>query len=179
MQHRLPLVDITAELNRLCQTGRTGVLRIVTDQNHAASFGLLAGRIISIRYRIKRNQDALPLLKQVKTGHYSFNEAESVDDENAALPSNEEILAQFCQYGDPTSDPPQAVSTPAPSISPSPPKEVAAAPATFSPSELTVLEAALAEHIGPMADIVCRNTLVKSSRPGAAKTNYYSRYHLV
>ncbi len=163
MQHRLvPLADLAAELNRLCQTQRTGVLRIVTDKNHAASFGLVAGRIVNVRYRIKRNSDALLLLKQVETGQFSFAEGENADDESAALPPTEEILGQFGQYGVPVG------TALEPNPAPKPPSEAAV---TLSPSARAVLEAALAEHIGPIASIVCRSALAKaSSLPEAITT---------
>lgn len=166
MQHRpIPFADIAAELNRLCQAQRSGVLRIVTDKNHAASFGLVTGRVVNVRYRIKRNRDALPLLQQVEMGQYSFNEEEGVADESAALPPNDEILALFAQQSFPVSAP-----SPAPNVSPPPPGETVAIPVALSPSEQTVLEAALAEHIGPMASIVCRNTLAKTSSLAEAIT---------
>lgn len=166
----VPLADLAAELNRLCEAQRSGVLRIVTDKNHAASFGLVTGRIVNIRYRIKRNRDALPLLQQVEAGRYSFNEEESVADESAALPPNDEILALFAQHSAPVSAP-----SPAPNVSPPPPSETAAIPVTLSPNEQTVLEAALAEHIGPMASIICRGAFAKTSSLDETITTVASR----
>lgn len=154
-QHpQVPLAGIVSELKQLCQARRTGVLRIVTDKNHAASFGLSGGRIVAVRYRIKRNADALPLLKQVEAGQYSFNEGESLGDESALLPPNEEILGGLIQ-GSVQAGGPLEPTVPAPQ--PPPDGDTA-----ISPAAQAVLEAALTEHIGPMAGIVCRNVFAKA-----------------
>lgn len=159
----LPLAQIIAELDSLCQAGRTGVLRITTDNNHTAQFGLEAGRIVSARYRIKRGQEALDLMKRVQAGQYSFEEGKSVNNEEATLPSSEEIFAQLghAAASAPASAP-AAPSVAAPSAAPT------SAAGEFSTAAKIAFEDALAEHIGPMASIVCRKVLAQASDIGEA-----------
>lgn len=155
------LTDIISELRRLSGAQRTGVLRIVTDQNHTASFGLEGGRIVALRYRIKRGADAIALLKEINTGQYTFDEQEKPSDERALLPPHEEILARL---GGGAHDADAVGVTDAPNLT------VAAPPpeSTLSPAAKATLEAALAEHIGPMAGIVCRNVFADATSLGAA-----------
>ena len=170
-----PAGELFAALEEFCRTGRTGVFRIVTDTNHAASVGLEAGRVVALRYRIRRGAEALPLLGQIESGQYSFNDRESLG-EDPALPASAEVLAQLGVRGAqvparlngavlPPSTPSEAPPAPPQSATPEPTSLKPAPPPgapTWSPAAKAILEAALAEHIGPMAGIVIRNTLAKT-----------------
>lgn len=165
---RNSLSDIISELKQLSGARRTGVLRIVTDQNHTAAVGLEGGRIVALRYRIKRGADAIALLKEINTGQYTFDEQEKPGDERALLPPHEEILEQlgggvqvgaqtdFVQAGPVQADAPPPAAPPSNSDVP------------ISPTAKAVLESALAEHIGPMAGIVCRNVFANATTLSAA-----------
>ena len=166
----LPLQQIVQVLRALCEEERTGVLRIITDNNHTAQFGLEAGRIAAIRYRIKRGLDALGLVKQIRAGQCSFEEGQNAGNEAAALPSNEEIFAQLGQAAAAAPTQPSAANA-APSAEPATPVAPVApsdAPFEFSTAAKIAFEDALAEHIGPMASIVCRNVLAQASGIGEA-----------
>ncbi len=156
-----PAEDLFAALEGFCRTGRTGVFRIVTHTNHAAAVGLEAGRVVALRYRIRRGAEALPLLGQIEAGQYSFNDRESLG-EDPALPASSEILAQLGLRGTELPARPADAALPASSPSEAPLAPPADAP-TLSPAARAVLEAALAEHIGPMAGIVVRNVLARTA----------------
>ncbi len=163
----LPLQQIVQVLKALCEEERTGVLRIITGNNHTAQFGLEAGRIVAIRYRIKRGLDALGLVKQIRVGQCNFDEGQSAGNEAAALPSNEEIFAQLGQAAAAAPTQPSTASA-APSAEPATPVAPSDAPFEFSTVAKIAFEDALAEHIGPMASIVCRNVLAQASGIGEA-----------
>lgn len=159
-----PAKDLFVALEGFCRAGRTGVFRIVTHTNHAAAVGLEAGRVVALRYRIRRGAEALLLLGQIEAGQYSFNESESLG-EDPALPASDEILAQLGLRGTqaPARPPGAALPPTAAPTAPAAPQPAPPADApTLSPAARAILEAALAEHIGPMAGIIVRNTLVKT-----------------
>ncbi len=59
-------------LNQLCLEKATGTLFITTDKKHSVRFALQDGYITSCNYRLKRNHDAIELIKAVKSGKYKF-----------------------------------------------------------------------------------------------------------
>lgn len=161
---QLSLAQIVAELKAVSAAGRSGVFRITTDNNHTAQFGLDAGRITMIRYRIKRGGDALELVKRVQAGQYNFEEGQDPSSEDTSLPASDAILAELEAAA--PSAPPTSPS-PAPSSAPSSPAP-AAPQGDFSAGARAAFEDALTEHIGPMAGIVCRNVLAQASDIGEA-----------
>ena len=170
MNHKgyLPLAEIVQALHTLCQKGRTGVLRIITDNNHTAQFGLEGGRIVFVRYRIRRGVEALEQIKLIQTGQFSFEEGKSIGNDEARLPGNSGILFQL---GHPNTPAPRAT---APAVPPTPqnstPPPSLSLKEDFSTAAKIALEDALTEHIGPMAGIVCRNVLAQASDIGEAIT---------
>ena len=171
-----PAAELFAALEGLCRAGRTGVLRIVTRNNHAASFGLETGRIVAMRYRIRRGTEALALLEQIEAGQYSFNEGETLGDD-PLLPPSSEILARLLRRSVPAPPTPRpadpapaqpasaepATTPSADALSPNTLSPNTPSPAALSPAAKAILEAALAEHIGPMAGIVVRNALATTT----------------
>jgi len=61
-------------LHRLCSEGRTGTMFICTDENQALRFVLENGRVVGCNYRRKHGREALPLIRTVRSGRYSFSE---------------------------------------------------------------------------------------------------------
>lgn len=170
MTQYTPAKELFTALEALCRTGRTGVFRIVTPNNHGASFGLEAGRIIAARYRIRRGTEALPLLEQIEAGQYSFSEGET-SSEDPSLPPSSEVLARLLRRGASALQAPRPSDPALPGTDPTgAPLESAATPPAdapaLPPAAKAILEAALAEHIGPMAGIVIRNTLAKTTDLG-------------
>ena len=163
-QTHIPAGELFTALTGFCRAGRTGVFRIVTHTNHAAAVGLEAGRVVALRYRIRRGAEALPLLERIEAGQCSFHEGESLG-EDPGLPGSDEMLAKLGRRDAPhpparpadAALPPTAAPLKLAPLGPAPP----AAPA-LSPATRAMLEAALAEHIGPMAGVVVRNTLAKT-----------------
>ena len=64
--------ELTGYLKKLCFEKADGTLFITTDKKHSVRFKLHDGHIISCNYRLKRDHDAIKLIKAVKYGAYKF-----------------------------------------------------------------------------------------------------------
>jgi CheY-like chemotaxis protein len=88
--------DLVRELRRLCQEKRSGTLFITTEGNHSARLVLREGVVVGVTYRTKHGPEAIPLIKNIMDGHYTFSENHvflSYSESTAApLPGTPEIL---------------------------------------------------------------------------------------
>ena len=78
MQEELPhsfCDHLISELKRLCREGVSGTLFVTTEHSHSARFALEDGLIVSINYRTKNGLDAIPFIRGIKTGSFSFSDA--------------------------------------------------------------------------------------------------------
>ncbi|MFO1423165.1 MAG: response regulator [Candidatus Competibacteraceae bacterium] len=88
--------NLMQELRRLCQEKHSGTLFITTEENHSARFVLQEGTIVGITYRTKHGSDAIPFIKSITGGHYTFA-GKSVflsysESNTVSLPGTPEIL---------------------------------------------------------------------------------------
>ncbi len=96
-EDRSPFFDnLVQELRRLCQEKHSGTLFITTEENHSARFVIQGGVIIGITYRTKHGPEAIPFIKNIKGGHYTFA-GKSVflsysESTTTSLPETPEIL---------------------------------------------------------------------------------------
>ncbi len=67
------LNQLIEELQRLCRESCSGTLFVTTDDSHSARFALKEGVIVSIVYRTKNGLDAIPFIRQIRGGTYSFS----------------------------------------------------------------------------------------------------------
>ena len=88
------LSNLASALARFCAEGRSGTIHIVTNANHTAFFGLSAGQIVAVRYRIRKGARALEQMLGVQAGSYTFTENAEVESEDE-LPSTASILAML------------------------------------------------------------------------------------
>ena len=65
---------LISELRRLCREGVSGTLFVTTEHSHSARFALEHGFIVSINYRTKNGLDAIPFIRGIKTGSFSFSD---------------------------------------------------------------------------------------------------------
>lgn len=93
------LDKIIQELRRLCEEKHSGTLFITTEENHAVRFVLKNGEIIGIAYRNKHGLAALPLVRSITGGTYTFADNcvfQSYTESSAwSLPGTAEIFRQF------------------------------------------------------------------------------------
>ena len=64
--------ELMGYLQELCLEKADGTMFITTDQKHSVRFKLYDGHITSCNYRLKRDYDAIKLIKAVKSGTYKF-----------------------------------------------------------------------------------------------------------
>jgi hypothetical protein len=152
-----PLVgydELLRALRQLCAERRVGTLYVTTADNKAASFTLLEGEIVGVRFRVYRGREALPHLKAILLSRHAFSEG-NVADTDPDLPTTGEILQIL------------GVVAPAPAA-PAPARGPAARPAArASRVDLgrvqAVLEGELVEYLGPMAKMICTECIEKTA----------------
>lgn len=149
-QPTLTYSQLLGELWRLCAAKRTGTMFITTIDNHSARFALREGEIVSLGFGLKRGIEAIPLLRKIAGGRFTFSAEILATGETGTLPSTSELLDRLAEGATPLASPP------------SPP-----APAQPDPARLQrvqqLIEPVLAEYIGPMAAIICREYVLGAS----------------
>lgn len=132
------LNQLIEELQRLCRDSCSGTLFVTTDDSHSARFALKEGVIVSIGYRTKSGLDAIPFIREIRGGTYSFSNANVFMSgvASAGLPDTPEIfrlLGIVSAAPDPRSTPtrPSITTRSIPLIPRTPP---AAGPSTVRPA---------------------------------------------
>ncbi len=151
MDPQQPVLDyhqLMGALRRFCDEKRTGTMFITTAENHAARFVLRQGEITFLAFRSKRGPDALPFLQKISRGRFAFSSEVLEQGETAALPPTRDLLALLA--GEDRA--PAAPARPSPSID----------TARLERAQ-RVIEPLLAEFLGPIAGVICREYLLKAS----------------
>jgi hypothetical protein len=146
-QDYIPFADIVAEISRLCKQKSTGTLFVATKANKSAQLVLDKGEIVFIFFSSKRGEEALALMSTIRAGRYRFQEG-GVIPRRMPLPPTQTILERLGREAEQPSSPEQRPAAAAPS-----------AGGGLSREQKDVLEACLAECIGPMAAIICEDHL--------------------
>jgi len=145
-----PLVETLRELHALTKKKATGLLFIVTEDNHSCMIKLYAGQIEEVVFRMLRNDEAVQRLAMVKGAKSRFQGEESAQhsDRPSALgkDSLQWLLGGFERdLGDQTQAPQATVS--------------AASPATrrdiSDPRVRSAIEDVALNHLGPIAGMLC------------------------
>ncbi len=148
----IPFADIVLELEKLCDEGKTGVMSVVTPKNKSAQIMLSKGTIVFVYFFNKRGKDALSLMMEMEAGRFRFQEG-AITAKPMNLPPTQEIL-QYLLSG---AKPSEVIN-----VRPTTLPEVAAGPAsggTLTLEQRDKLEYALSKYIGPMATIICEDSL--------------------
>lgn len=146
-----PFADIVVELKKLCDAGKTGVLFVATKKNKSAQIMLDGGTIVFVYFFTKRGKDALSLMMEIEAGRFRFQEGK-ITAKPMNLPPTPEILEYLMSGAKPS----EVVNlTPAQSDTRStvPPER------QLSLEDRDNLEFMLSKYIGPMAAIICEDTL--------------------
>lgn len=156
-QDYIPFVQIVVEIGKLCKQKATGTLFIATKANHSAQLVLDKGEIVFVFFSSKRGEEALTLMAAIREGRYRFQEG-GVIPRRMDLPATEAILAMLERGA--VGGPPARDSSPGKARDNSPARpQPAAGGSGLSGDQQEVLQACLAECIGPMAAIICEDHL--------------------
>ena len=74
-QDILTFDQIRGELLSLSEDGQTGDFCLFTEDKHAAVISLYKGKIVGLRYRISRGNDALRLIRKISSAKIRFQES--------------------------------------------------------------------------------------------------------
>lgn len=143
-QTNVPLAILITELRGLCNAKQTGHFIIMTARKRPAIFKLFQGHIISISHATQSGVEALALLAQEDMGTSTFVELTAQGAPPTTHLSNAEV---FRRLG--------GVPTVAAAVRPTAP----APQRTLSSRDYVALETTLANYIGPIAQLICRQTL--------------------
>jgi len=128
---RNQLVDL---LKSLVKEGRTSTLYVHTDDNHLIAIGVDRGEIVSLICGPKQGERAIPLIRQMRTGTYRLDDSVTPHRRfGARLPSSDALLSLLTEEGDTQVSDCQWVQD--------------------------VLCKVLADYMGPIAPLVCRDTV--------------------
>lgn len=147
-QDYIPFSEIILEIGKICKQKATGTLFVSTSDNRSAQIMLDRGEIVFVFFSGKRGQEALMLMSKIEEGRFRFQEG-GVVARRMALPSNQEILQAL------SGAPSQSVTSSwaAPAV----PEKKAPTGGGLSAEQKSVLEACMADCIGPMAAIICED----------------------
>ena len=86
--------EIKNEIISLCANGKSGDLCLFTEEKHAAVISLFEGKIVGLRYRISRGNDALRLIKSISKAKMKFQKSATSTNQMGLtdIPSTPEIL---------------------------------------------------------------------------------------
>ena len=140
--------DLVEVLINLGANGRTGTLFVTTLDNHSVRFVFDEGRMAACYYSHRNSYDALPLIRQIRGGKYSFAEGVSGGMANHGVPKTEDLLL--------------ALSGKEASRSSGPSESTVNDPAKLHEA-LKALENEFALFIGPAAIIFCSDYLKKGN----------------
>jgi len=150
----LPHDQLIAELRSLCAAKRTGILFIITTENHPAQIVLREGDIVGLSYRLMRGPDALAPMRIFGAARYRF-QAESVQPTDQRLPPTAEVLDLLLPESGATEERPQ----------PQTPADTSGTAGRLRP----LIERELAEFLGPMAGLICHEYLADRAIPNSSQ----------
>ena len=141
--------ELVGEVRRLCSQGQTGSVFITTSDNHAVRFALQDGTIIAVSFRQQTGLSALVAIQRIGRGRLKYSEEVLHRQPQPDLPPTHEVLLMLNGESVDPAEPP------------------AQAPPPAAREELArsrgIIEAELAEYLGPMAELVCADHLATAS----------------
>jgi hypothetical protein len=151
MPQKASLAEIIASLEQHCQAKQTGTLRILAERGVSAAFLLNSGRIVAVQCGGKEDAEALEKIVAIQAGVAKFIEGSVENVSAASLPTNDAIFHRLLGSS--------SVSAPAVQGSGKP----------LTAAHKSLLEALMADQIGPMAQIVCANVFPSVNDTETAK----------
>lgn len=154
-QEYIPFHAIVGEIKRFCDLKSTGTMYVATKANRSAQIVFERGEIVFVYFYNKRGQDALDLMVDIVAGRYRFQEG-VISARRVSLPPTTDVI-NFLLRGKNGGN----------SLSQNDQQQISVGGGLDS-AQKTVLEAALAEYIGPMAAIICEDYLSSAANVTAA-----------
>ena len=137
----LSYADLIAEVRRLCAQGLSGCVFITTSENHGVRFELWRGKIIGLFFRQLTGAKAIDAIRRITAGRLKYSEEVINHPPQDGLPPTPELLGALG----------------APGLEPAPADDGSPAVARQELARsVPVIEAELAEFLGPMAQLVCK-----------------------
>lgn len=139
-------------LRGLVRERRTGTLYVHTDDNHLIAFGLDGGSIVSLLAGPRQGERAIPTVRAMRWGSFRLDEDIPPQRRRGCrVPSAEELLARLERDEDEDED--EAWTPPRPAAA-------AAGPRGGDAEHVQgVLCRVLASYLGPIAPLVCKQTM--------------------
>lgn len=166
-QDNLPFSEILKQLEQLCKQKATGTLSLTTSTNRSAQVAIDNGEVVFLFYSGKMGEAALAAMATIDSGRFRFQE-NSLPSRRMTLPATATILARLKSGATATSGNARAPSPSSNTAAIGSGAAVTPAVSTAAPprgsggltvEQKQILERCLAEHIGPMAAIICEDQL--------------------
>lgn len=159
-QDNLPFSEILKQLDQLCKQKATGTLSLTTSTNRSAQVAIENGEVVFLFYSGKMGEAALAAMATIDSGRFRFQE-NSLPSRRMTLPATATLLARLksgAAVPSPSSNSAAIGSGSAvtPAVSTAAPPRIAS---SLTAEQKQILERCLAEHIGPMAAIICEDQL--------------------
>ena len=148
---------------QICEENNTGVLQIITKKVEVLSFDIKDGKISNIKYKTKRNKEALKEIGAMEEGKYTFYERKEIGelDVNLDMPTNDEVL-QYLLGQSADSSPDSDTNTKYDNHQSIDPKK------TLTDETMAQLKKTLTDHIGPVSNIVCKKVFTETENVNTA-----------
>ncbi|WP_316368458.1 hypothetical protein [Candidatus Thiodiazotropha sp. CDECU1] len=149
MQKNLPYSQILDFLTELVDKQTTGTLFVHSESNRAITIALDRGRIHALYFGARRGRKAIPLISSITGGSYRLELSDLVEAFHD-LPPTHEILNLLRN--------PQINNKPSPTVSSTSTSHIEAIEEEKKEILCQKLKSLLAEHVGPIAEIVFDDT---------------------
>ncbi len=161
-QDNLPFSEILKQLDLLCKQKATGTLSLTTSANRSAQVAIENGEVVFLFYSGKMGEAALAAMATIDSGRFRFQE-NTLPSRRMTLPATATLLARLrsgaaAPSGSAAAGGSGSVVTAAASTA-VPPRGASG----LTAEQKQILERCLAEHIGPMAAIICEDQLQGAS----------------
>ena len=138
MNEEITRDQLAALLQSQMAERQTNTLYVHTDDNHLIAVGIERGEIVSLTCGARRGKRALPLIRNMHSGTYRFDENVMPDRRaTTELPTGKELLASLTDEAEDTEQ---------------------GKPCDQGQLQ-SILCKVLQDHMGPMAALVCRETI--------------------
>lgn len=161
-QDNLPFSEILKQLDLLCKQKATGTLSLTTSANRSAQVAIENGEVVFLFYSGKMGEAALAAMATIDSGRFRFQE-NTLPSRRMTLPATATLLARLrsgaaAPSGSAAAGGSGSAVTAAASTA-VPPRGASG----LTAEQKQILERCLAEHIGPMAAIICEDQLQGAS----------------
>lgn len=161
-QDNLPFSEILKQLDNLCKQKATGTLSLTTSANRSAQVAIENGEVVFLFYSGKMGEAALAAMATIDSGRFRFQE-NTLPSRRMTLPATATLLARLRSGAAATSGTAAAGGSGSAAATAVPTAVPPRGASGLTAEQKQILERCLAEHIGPMAAIICEDQLQGTS----------------